>query len=152
MLNDSFDAGLKWAYRVAIAVALFTGIGNMPMWGRFFVADIPGFGWAGDFFINLYVHYLSGALLLAIASYGIVAYSQRSDKHMKVSKSGLARGALLGLVLVSGLPSAIKNLAFIDLPMAGLMALVFLHLGGAMAFSFLALVVGLQKKPWMTAR
>ncbi len=152
MLNDRFDAGLKWAYRVAIAVALFTGIGNMPMWGRFFVADIPGFGWSGDFFVNIYVHYLAGALLLAISAYHIVVYRQRSDRRKTLSPSGAVRVALLGLVLVSGLLSAIKNLAFIDLPMTGLMLLVFLHLAGMMAFVFFALVFWLRKKPWMTAR
>lgn len=151
MPNDRFDTYLKWAYRVAIAVALFTGIGNMPMWGRYFVADIPGFGWAGDFFVNIYVHYLAGALLLAISSYRIVVYRHRSDRRKTLSPSGVARGALLGLVLVSGLLSAIKNFAFVDLPMSGLMVLIFSHLGGAMAFTFLSLVAGLWKKPWMTA-
>jgi hypothetical protein len=152
MLNDRFDAGLKWAYRAAIVVALFTGIGNMPMWGRFFVADIPGFGWSGDFFVNLHVHYLSGALLLTISSYSIVVYRQRCDRRLTLSTAGIVRGALLGLVLVSGLLSAIKNLAFIDLPMTGLMVLVFLHLGGVMAFVFFTLVFWSRKKPWMTAR
>ena len=151
MQNDRFDTYVKWAYRVALAVSIFTGIGNMPMWGRFFVADIPGFGWSGNFFINLYVHYLSGALLLAISSYCIVVYRQRSDRRAKLSPAGVVRGTVLGLVLVSGLLSAIKNLAFIDLPLKGLMALIFLHLGVAMAFIFISLVYGLWKKPWMTA-
>ncbi len=149
MPDDRFDAGVRWAYRAAIAVSLFTGIGNMPMWGRYFVADIPGFGWAGDFFINLYVHYLSGALLLAIAAYSIVVYHQRNDKRVRLSTSGVVRAATLALVLVSGLLSAIRNLAFVDLPLTGLMALVFLHLGGAMVFIFFALVYWLKKKPWM---
>jgi len=149
MPNDRFDIYVRWAYRLAIAVSLFTGIGNMPMWGRFFVADIPGFGWSGNFFINMYVHYLSGALLLTISSYYIFLYSQRSDKRIKISAPGVVRGALLGLVLISGLLSAIKNLAFVDLPLTGLMALVFLHLGSAMAFIFFALVFWLRKKPWM---
>jgi hypothetical protein len=149
MPNDRFDIYVRWAYLVAIAVSLFTGIGNMPMWGRFFVADIPGFGWSGNFFVNMYVHYLSGALLLTISSYYIFLYSQRSDKRIKISAPGVVRGALLGLVLISGLLSAIKNLAFVDLPLTGLMALVFLHLGSAMAFIFFALVFWLRKKPWM---
>lgn len=149
MAKDRFDSYVKAAYLAALAVALFTGIGNMPMWGRYFVADIPGFGWSGNFFINLYIHYLSGALLLAISTYYIILYSGRPNRRMDLSLSGAIRATLLGLALVSGVLSALKNLPLPDLPLAGLMALIFVHLGTAMAYCFFSVLFWLMKKPWL---
>lgn len=149
MVKDRFDAYMKAAFLAAIAVSLFTGIGNMPMWGRFFVADIPGLGWSGDFFMNIYIHYLSGALLLAISTYYIMIYSRRTNRRINLSLSGTIRVALLSLVLISGLLSALKNLPLVDLPLAGLMVLIFVHLGTAMAYCFFSVLFWFLKKPWL---
>ena len=62
---------MKAVYGLAAAVALFTGFGNMPLWKRYYVADIPGMAWSGNFFINVNVHILVGSLLLAIAVYAV---------------------------------------------------------------------------------
>ena len=59
MPNDRIDTYVKWTFLVALGISIFTWFGNMPLWGRFFVSDIPGLGWSADFFINMYVHYLS---------------------------------------------------------------------------------------------
>jgi hypothetical protein len=150
MQNDRFHLYVKAAYLVAVTLAMFTGIGNMPMWGRFYVADIPGLGWSGNFWVNIYVHYLCGAVLLATSTYFIIVYRQRGNRRWRLSPTGRLRGAILGVVLVSGVLSAIRNLPFINLPLAGLMTLVFVHLGSAMAYFGFCLACRMMKKPWMT--
>jgi formate dehydrogenase iron-sulfur subunit len=67
---------LKALYGAAAVTALFTGFGNMPLWGRYYVADAPGLGWSGDFFINVNVHILAGSLLLGI---GALCHHHRPD-------------------------------------------------------------------------
>jgi Fe-S-cluster-containing hydrogenase component 2 len=66
---------LKVLYGIAAVAALFTGFGNMPLWKRYYVADVPGLGWSGDFFINVNVHILAGGLLLAIGAYVVTAFT-----------------------------------------------------------------------------
>ncbi len=53
---------LKILYGAAAVTALFTGFGNMPLWGRYYVADLPGLAWSGDFFINVNVHILAAKI------------------------------------------------------------------------------------------
>jgi hypothetical protein len=149
MRNDRFDTHIKWTFVAALGISIFTGFGNMPLWGRFYVSDIPGLGWSADFFINLYVHYLSGGLLLAVSTYHIIRYSQRSDRDARLSRVGLLRVVVFGLVLVSGALSAVKNLPQINLPLIGLMALVFFHLGAVMVYILISLACRILKKPWM---
>lgn len=150
MPNDRFDTYIKWTFLAALGISMFTGFGNMPMWGRFYVSDIPGLGWSADFFINLYVHYLSGGVLLGIATYSIIHYSRRRDRGARLSRTGVLRVTVFGLVLVSGALSAVKNLPSINLPLAGLMAVVFFHLGAVMVYLAVSLACRILRKPWMS--
>lgn len=149
MLDDRFNTAIKRLYMAALVVSIFTGVGNMPMYGRYFVADIPGFGWADDFFILLYVHYLSGAVLLMVSTYFLIIYSRRIGRVARLSSAGTARAALLGLVLISGLLAAVKNLPSVNLSMIGLMAIVFTHLGAAMAFILVSISLRILKRRWL---
>ncbi len=149
MLKERSIIYMKWIYLAALLIAVFSGFGNMPMYGRYYVADIPGFGWSANFFINLHIHYLSGALLLAASTYFIFLYLRRRNRGARLSTTGIIRVSLLGLVLVSGVLAAIKNLPNVNLPQAGLMALAFVHLGAVMGFIFFSLVCRFLKIPWM---
>jgi len=51
---------LAWLYRLAAVLVLFTGFCNMPIAKRYYISDLPGLGWSGDFFLNVQVHYLLG--------------------------------------------------------------------------------------------
>ena len=149
MLNDRFNTRMKWIYLIALMVSIFTGFGNMPLYGRFFVSDIPGFGWSADFFILLYVHYLSGAALLMVSTYFVILYSRRSSKIARLSITGIARVTVLCLVLITGIMSAIKNLPSVNLSMVGLMVVAFTHLGAAMIFILLSISFRIFKRPWL---
>ena len=41
----------------------------MPLWKRYYIADIPGLGWSGNFYANVNVHYISGAVLIGLFFY-----------------------------------------------------------------------------------
>ena len=149
MLNQRSIVYVKGIYLAAMLAAIFSGIGNMPMYGRYYVADIPGLGWSGNFYANINLHYLSGAVLLGLASYLMVIYMQRSNKTVRLSATGVIRVFLLVLALTSGVLAALKNLPAVNLPMAGLMAVAFIHLGTAMGALFFSLICWLLKKPWI---
>lgn len=150
MLKDRFIIYLKWTYLGAILISIFSGFGNMPLYARYYVADIPGLGWSGNFYINLYVHYLSGAVLLAVSTYSILHYMQQRGSSARLTLTGVVRAWVLGLVLISGLVAAIKNLSFVNLSQGGLMVLAFTHLGASMIFIFLSIGCRVLRKPWLT--
>jgi hypothetical protein len=149
MPKDRFVAFMNWTYLISITVAVFSGFGNMPLYGRYYVADIPGLGWSRDFYINLYIHYVSGAVILMVSTYAVSMYLQQRRMNVRLTVSGLLRSLALGLLLFTGVLSALKNLAFINLPHAGLMTLAFAHLGSTMIFLFISIVCKITGKPWV---
>lgn len=55
-----------WVLALSGFVLIFSGFGELPMYKRFMVTEIPGLGWAGDFFINLKIHYLAGIVFVSV--------------------------------------------------------------------------------------
>ncbi len=142
---------IKWIYALAALMALFTGFGNMPLYGRYYLADLPGLMWAGDFIINVLVHYVFGAVLLALAVYFLALYLLIRGRGWRLSKSGIAQAVALVLVLSSGLIMGVKNFSGVifDLPL--LITMNFYHLGAAMLFAVVAFGGLLTRKPWFRA-
>jgi hypothetical protein len=125
---------LKWLFTVAVLLALFTGFGNMPLYGRYYIANIPGFQWSGNFIVNMKVHLVAGAVLLALAVY-YLAGTILLRKH-QAPRTALDRfvGIALTLVLLSGLIAGVKNFAAWTPGLTLMMAINFFHLGTAMLF------------------
>jgi hypothetical protein len=134
-------------------VALFTGFGNMPLYGRYYVADVPGLGWSGNFFTNVNVHILTGSLLLAMGVHAIATTLIPGRWPAgRLTLSGKIRGALMGLTLLTGILMVIKNLPGVTFPLAMLMASNFAHMGAAVLFMLAALVALIFRQPWRRAR
>ena len=55
-----------WILAISGLLLIFSGFGELPMYKRYMVTEIPGLGWAGDFFINLKIHYLAGIVFVSI--------------------------------------------------------------------------------------
>jgi hypothetical protein len=152
MTGLSTTKGLRWSYGAAMVLALFTGFGNMPLYGRYYIADIPGFAWSGDFFANLYVHYISGAVLLALSAYLSVLFLYQKRRGHRLTRSAVVRVVALCLVLVSGIIMAVKNLpgALIPFPMVALLTVG--HMGLAMVAATLVALGWIRHWPWATRR
>ncbi|MFO8049436.1 MAG: hypothetical protein R6U29_10430 [Desulfosudaceae bacterium] len=138
-----------WLYLAALAVIVFTGFGNMPLYRRYYIVNLPGFGWSGNFMVNIQVHYLAGAILLALSTYFIVSYFYFKKDGWRLTRTGLLRAVVLGLALLTGLAMAVKNLAGVIYPLPLLVAMNFLHMGLAIGFLLLALGCLIARKPWL---
>lgn len=55
-----------WVLAISGLLLIFSGLGELPMYKRFMVTQIPGLSWAGDYLINLKIHYLAGILFVSI--------------------------------------------------------------------------------------
>ena len=132
--------GLRWLFSAFALLALFTGFGNMPLYGRYYLADIPGLQWSGNFIVNLKVHLAAGAVVLALAVYTLAGRVIR--RHESAPRSVLDRllGIALTLVLLSGLVVGVKNFAVWTPGLQVMIAINFFHLGTAMLFVALGVV------------
>lgn len=134
MATNTEDRVMAWGVTAAGALAAFTGFGNMPLYGRYYISDIPGLQWAGDFIVNLNVHFFAAAVIFMLAAYRLAVNLMRRRKLSAWSAAEKAVGGALAMVLVSGLLIAYKNFPGVVMPLPVWVAVNFLHMGAAMAF------------------
>lgn len=152
-MKDATRRTLKVVYGITATVAVFTGFGNMPLWKRYYVADIPGLGWSGDFLINLNVHIIAGSMLLALAVFALTtALLAHRRTEESLTAAGKIQAGLLASTLATGIVMAAKNLPAVQLPMAALIAFNLAHMGTAMLFMLAALIALALRLPWRRSR
>ncbi len=142
----------RWFYLIAIFFLTLTGFGQMPIFKRYYIADIPGLGWLAEFFVTHYIHYLAAILFLAFAAYMIIDYLVLKRKSRQMTATGYVRGALLVGILASGIFLVIRNLTGSNLSSGFIIVLDLCHLGLVMAFLFVSLYGLVFKKQWTTVR
>ena len=142
----------RWFYLVVIFFLTLTGFGQMPIFKRYYIADIPGLGWLAQFFVTHYIHYLAAVLFLAFAAYIVLDYLVLKRKSRRMTATGYLRGALLAGILASGLFLVIRNLAGSNLSSNFIIVLDLCHLGLVMAFLFVSLYCLIFKKQWTKTR
>ena len=141
----------RWFYLITILFLSLTGFGQMPIFKRYYIADIPGFGWLAEFFITHYIHYLAAILFLAFSAYMIIDYLLSKRKFRLMTASGYVRSALLAGILVSGVFLVLRNLAGSNFSSGFIIFLDLCHLGLVMAFLFVSLYCLVNKKQWTTS-
>jgi len=142
----------RWFYLITILFLSLSGFGQMPIFKRYYIADIPGLGWLAEFFITHYIHYLAAILFLAFTAYMIIDYLLSQRKSRRMTASGYVRSALLAGILASGVFLVIRNMAGSHLSSDFIIFLDLCHLGLIMAFLFVSLYCFIYKKQWTTIR
>jgi formate dehydrogenase gamma subunit len=70
VLRHSLTERLEhWILAGSGFILLFSGFGELPMYKRYMVTEIPGLSWAGDFFINLKIHYLAAIVFVSVMAF-----------------------------------------------------------------------------------
>lgn len=142
----------RWFYLTAVFFLALSGFGQMPIFKRYYIADIPGLGWLAEFFITHYIHYLAAILFLAFAAYMIIDYLLSKRKSRQMTANGYVRSVLLAGILASGIFLVIRNLAGSNFSSGFIIFLDLCHLGLVMAFLFVNLYCLVSKKHWTTVR
>jgi cation transport ATPase len=53
-------------FRLVVISLLFTGFAQMPIFARYYLADVPGFAWTADYYLNHVLHYGLAVILLVV--------------------------------------------------------------------------------------
>lgn len=146
------NRGLRYIYLTAVFFLTITGFGQMPIFKRYYIADIPGLGWLAQFYVTHYIHYLGAILFLALVTYLIIDYLILQRKRLRLTASGYVRGAILAGILISGLLLVIRNLEGSRFAPAFIIFLDLAHLGLVMTFLMAAGYCLVRKRRWVTQR
>jgi len=143
---------VRWLFVLSFVVMAFSGFGQMPIFKRYYIADIPGMGWAADFYFTHTIHYLGAIFLLGFFAYLITEYLLSARRRFRLTAAGIVRILLLAGLVVTGIVRVLKNLPDVTFSPGLTMFVDIAHLGFMMIFLLAALAFVLTKQKWVTAR
>jgi len=132
--QQRLKSNLKRFYGLVIFVLIFTGFGQMPIFKRYYIADLPGMGWAADYFITLHIHYLAASLFLGLTAYYLTGYIRRHKAWRPQEGRAWVRSVIFAMIILSGLVLAARNLPGFALPPRLIVASTLIHMSSALLF------------------
>ena len=146
------NKAVRYIYLMTVFFLILSGFGQMPIFKRYYIADIPGFGWLAQFYLTHYIHYLGAILILGLTTYMIIDYLILQKKRMRLTATGYVRGAILAGILVSGVLLVIRNLEGSRFGPGFIIFLDLNHLGLVITFLMVSVYCLVRKKQWLTVR
>ncbi len=124
----------KRLYLLTLFTLVFTGFGQLPIFKRYYLADIPGLAWTADFYVTLFIHYVAGIVFVLLCGYYAVGYLRRGLPSGKLLWKYLIRAGLIVLLLASGFMLAVRNMTTVSLTPSVSFVTVWVHFLLTMAF------------------
>lgn len=122
---------VHWSIVVSTFTLIITGMFQLPLARRYFIDQIPGLAWSGDYSATVLIHYLAATVLLMAVSVHVVYHLIRKEYNLIPKKGDLKESYLIikAMVGLGEEPKSDKYLAE--------QRLAYLY----MAFSFFLIIV-----------
>jgi hypothetical protein len=147
---DNFEKRvLKVLYLFLVFVMGLSGFAQMPIFKRYYIADIPGFQWLGHFYVTHTIHYLGAIVLLAVMTYCIVIYLGLLRRCFALTAFAYLRAGLLAAITVTGVFRVLKNLPDVVFSPGFTMAIDISHLGFMLILIAVGITAMITKQRWL---
>ncbi|MZP29882.1 cytochrome b/b6 domain-containing protein [Heliobacterium undosum] len=70
---------VHWLAAFSIFSLFFSGFGQMPLYKRYMLTEVPGMAWSGNFEITLNMHYAGAVLLMFIVAFHLTYHIVRRE-------------------------------------------------------------------------
>jgi hypothetical protein len=142
----------KPLYIILLFVMGLTGFGQMPIFKRYYIADIPGLGWLADFYATHYIHYIGAVVLFGFFVYAAVVYCGLMRKEFQLTGAAYVRIAILALIAVTGIFRVLKNLPDVVFSPLFTMVIDISHLAFMMFLMIFGILFMVLKKGWLVSK
>lgn len=139
---------LGWGYAATIFVLTVSGFAQLPIFKRYYMADIPGFAWLDQFYVTHYIHYLGSAVLLALTGWLVADYLLSGKKTTKLTPSGVFRATVVALLVLTGTFLVLRNFEWAYFNATLIITMDILHIGLVMALLSASAYCLIRKKKW----
>jgi len=140
LLNKTTQKILIWT----IGLLGLTGAAQMPIFKRYYIADIPGLGWLANFYLTHRLHYVLATILLFI--FGIIVVRAVSQKILaQISGFGWFKLGLWLGIIVTGMLRVIKNYPQYYLSPKTVVLIDIAHLGLVITLGLVSLIGWITK-------
>lgn len=101
-----------WSIALSGIVLLFTGLGCLPLYKRYYITELPGFAWTGDFYNVTLIHYIASIFFVAGVFFHIFYHGLRKDFALLPKKGDLSQSikVLSAMIGIGKEPPADKYL------------------------------------------
>ena len=141
---------LKFSYMATAFMLALSGFAQMPIFKRYYIADIPGLGWLAQFYVTHLIHYIAAIVFLGLLAYAVTYYLAALRGTWRITASGYLRGILLLGILVTGVPRVVKNFEGYYFSSGMIIFLDLLHVAAVMAFLLVGFYCLVRRRPWVT--
>lgn len=139
-------------YVVTFILMAFTGFGQMPIFKRYYISDIPGMGWSADFYLTHYIHYIGAIFLLGLFAYIIMDFILSGRQEFSLTYSAYVRIAVLAGIVITGIFRVLKNLPDVVFSPGFTLFIDISHLGFMMLYLLAAIVFLVARSGWILRR
>ena len=143
---------LKPVYLSLLFVMGLSGFAQMPIFKRYYIADIPGLGWLADFYATHYLHYIGAILLFILFTYSVIVYWGLIRRRYRLTGAAYVRAALLAAIAVTGVFRVLKNLPDIVFSPLFTMVIDISHLVFMMMLMACGVLFMMLKKGWLAEK
>lgn len=104
---------IHWGTAISIILLIISGMGQLPVYKRYYITELPGGEWLGSFFEMLDLHYLAAAMLIFVVSFHLVYHGMRKEFDIFPKKGDVKESYLIIKAMITGgkEPPADKYLA-----------------------------------------
>jgi hypothetical protein len=142
----------KPLYLILIFIMALTGFGQMPIFKRYYIADIPGLSWLANYYATHYIHYIGAIALFAFFVYACVVYLGLIHKKFQLTWAAYIRITLLALIVVTGVFRVLKNLPDVVFSPLFTMMIDISHLIFILFLMLSGILFIILKKRWLVQR
>lgn len=149
----------RMVYGLTLFFITLSGFAQMPIFKRYYIADIPGLGWLAQFYVTHAVHYALAALLMGFCAYVALDYyfsrkigntkKFKNPKNPKVTASAWIKIAALCGLIITGIFMVVKNLSGIYFPHGVVIGLDLLHLLFCMVLLGATAYTRVRRRTWI---
>jgi len=129
-----------------------TGFAQMPIFKRYYIADIPGLGWLADFYATHYLHYIGAIVLFGFFVYVAVVYWGLMRRRFQLTGAAYTRIAILILIAITGIFRVLKNLPDVVFSPLFTMTIDISHLVFMMFLMVFGILFMILKKGWLVRK
>lgn len=130
----------KYFFGLLSFALLFTGFAQMPIFKRYYLADLPGFAWTADYYLNHRLHYIF-AFVLLFWLFSVATKVILLKKLKQITFWGWLKVCLWSGIVVTGIIRVLKNFPTIVFDYKLVMYVDWIHLGLPFLL-FLVYIVG----------
>ena len=93
--HGSLELFEHWSIALSGLILLFTGLFELPIAQRYYITELPGLAWSGDFIVALKIHYLASIVFVAAAFFHVVYHGLKGETGLIPQRGDLQQSLLV---------------------------------------------------------